>query len=224
MNTDRSNRVSAFWFIGEPHFYSALYIAPPATEQLSTELSSRELKLTFFDCDGRQINNSLLELEPKEGIALDLAPFIDEARLNRGLRHGMLMLESLSDYSAEIVLQQSASPQTSFWLTVTKTVPPESGIIFPVNLEGNLLKKIVVLTNVENQQIELAAKLLVGNRKPEINITLPSRGSTVMTLANFLELVDDASFLNEESCRIGYLKLTLKNKVTVLYDVLTLEG
>lgn len=175
--------IERFWFSNTLFPALKLLVAPSSPVVEGDEACG----LKFFDPDGRLINEA--EIGAPRGVIteFELSPFLGGLSIESGMMHGQL--EVASDCST--YLHASSESRAAI---IPPLEPRSDGVMtmYPIKLGAE--ESCVTIANFSQSEAVVKAKLLIGNRSPEIAVTLPPRGTRVFSIqSEFQEVIGDKS-------------------------------
>lgn len=188
-----------FWVSSYPYFDSTLVSIDCA---LKPKDQPEEIKLTFFDADGKVFNTAQVQYAQTDLGLLELEPFVSACKLESGMKHAHLKVESSSSYRHQIRIhtKEACSFLRELNLATKYMVP-----CFPILLspERNNFLSVVSLGGAP---AKIKCRLFVGNRAPETTIDVPTDGVKLIHLESQFE-----EFLKDSRSIQAYARLVTLN-------------
>ncbi len=162
-----------------------------------------EACLSFYDADGVQFNQTMLKVEEEEQATfLELEPFLEGCKLDAGIQHCHIKVESQEPHVASIRLFDQ---RRSFLLTPGARIEHGRSDFMPLRLSLEHFS-ILALVNSGEKELEIRSKLLLGKRSPELAIKLNALSSKVISIdTEFSEFVEALDGVQYAYLRLGLL-------------------
>jgi hypothetical protein len=197
-----------FWIGSVPYFNPYLIVFPQ--EQ---DFEPSETLIDFFDCDGEPFNSAKIIVDTPKVQCISLEPFLSGCKTESGMKH--CHLRSTSSLGTEVFCRLHSHLQTTLLghaQSLNETLPG----FFPLTLEEGVTNLLAIM-NVEEQVASLKLRLYVGNRNPEITVSIAPNGSALVHLEN--EFKDVIEALAQKSTRQssyqGYVRILAKSPLAI---------
>jgi hypothetical protein len=199
--------ISHFWIANPPSFSSTLFVS--AEDQSATE-GKISTALEIFDVDGVKVNTVDVEFPANEVGVIELEPFAAGLKMQGGIAHGHVRIRS--PRGTRHLLRQSVGSSVSVYHDPAPVKARESAFI-PVVLGGRR-EHMLVLVNASEEEGQIGCRFYYGNRSPEWTLTIPARGSRVLSIeSEMLASADDRAW--EKGALQAYLRLTGKHDAPI---------
>lgn len=199
--------VSNFWIANPPSFSSTLFLS--AEDQAATD-GRVSTSLDLFDVDGEKINSIEVQFPASEVGVVELEPFAAGLKMQGGIAHGHICVRS--PRGTRHLLRQSVGSNVCVYHDPAPVKARESAFI-PVVLGGRR-EHMLVLVNASEEEGQVGCRFYYGNRSPEWTLTIPPRGSRVLSVeSEMLASADDRAW--EKGSLQAYLRLTGKHSAPI---------
>jgi len=186
-----------FWIASGPFIESTLILAPAP---LQGERMPCGGSLKFFDADGSLVNESEVQLTNEKIAVFELAQFLSSCKLESGIRHGHLFLESSGGLSPHVRFH---TKDQAFFSESSCLISQHKSNFFPVTISPHQTS-MLCLVNHGQSEVEVRCRLLFKKRSPETNITIPPMGAYLMSVdAEFADYIASDSRTINAYLRIG---------------------
>lgn len=162
-----------FWAVAAKGLQQSLLYMPAIDAQ-----PEEALLLSFHDCDGAVVNKAEILFPSARNCLFELEPLMGLLKLESGMRHGLVMLQSQSNGR---VVSRYHSGQSVTLVPASQTIANLRQGLVPVNNQGRR-ETYLALTNCDDVTVEIKAKLLIGKRSPEVSWELPPFASRIINL------------------------------------------
>lgn len=185
-----------FWVCTYPYFQSTLVLVPVSPENLPQSVS-----LHLYDPDGATLNEITLSCGELSPMMFEIDPFLEAAKLESGLKHAHLKIESDAPIKTFVRYHTAESA-----CVVGPCVTAVDGLsrFFPLTVSENRENVFVVL-NSSPEKVSVRCRLYRGNRKPEHILSIPAFGVRLVSIESvFREYFDPGEKLIQQCyVRIG---------------------
>lgn len=191
--------IEQFWFSNSLFPALKLMVVPSSAE------SDGICGVKFYDPDGRLINEAEIGAPPGVVTQFELLPFLGGLSLESGMHHGQL--DVVSHHSTYL---HAASDTRAAIISPIDIKSQGVMSMFPVKLGAD--EYCVTAANFSEIETVVKAKLIIGNRSPEISLTIPPRGTRIFSIqSEFSEIIGDKTgyaYMRLNSgldARVGYV-------------------
>jgi len=203
-----SQRIDHFWIGSQPYFNPYLIVFPQ-----EDGFEPSETHLDLFDPDGELFNAAKIIVDTPRVQCISLEPFLSACKVESGMKH--CHLRASSSAGTEVFCRLHAQAQTTLLgkaQFLNETLPG----FFPLTIEEGVTN-MLALMNTEDAIGTLKLRLYVGNRNPEVSISLAPNGMSLIHLEHeFKEVVEG---LGQKTGRLatyqGYVRIASKSSVAV---------
>jgi len=165
--------IKHFWIASGPFIESYLIFIPP--QGLSTPASAL---LSFFDADGALANEAEITAVPGQPTVLEMGQFLGSCKLESGIRHGHLVVQSPSSAWCGCRLLSGASASI---LGEADVVSSQRAGFMPVVFSGSR-HPLLCAVNHSQEEAHLRCQLFFGARIPETELTIAPNGVRLLAL------------------------------------------
>lgn len=186
------------WVSASPYFESVLLIAA------DPDRGGGSVQLSLFDASGEPVNEVEVQYPADAPYLLALEPLMGDCKLESGIRHGHLVVEH--DESV-VVLHRLQAKESAVLQGPPALVTEAAATFFPIIMAPDICSFLCAI-NLDQQDQRLRCRLFIGNRSPDVVVSVPARGSSLVMLEqSFLEFVPRAG----ESRVHAYVRLSTKS-------------
>ena len=143
----------------------------------------------------------------------EIEPFLESCKLESGLKHGHLVVES--DEPIRSFLRYNTADNATVVPGFTGVTEGASGF-FPLTVSEERENLFVVL-NPSDEPASVRCRLYRGNRKPEHTVLVPARGVRLVSVESVFREYFDADERSPQQC---YLRVGTRATVPLRVQVL----
>lgn len=208
-------RTYQYWIASTAFFDTALviypvYISPDFNPQVSN--SDRTIAVSFFDCDGEEVNKAVYTIEHSRVTVLELSVLMEGFKYEGGFKHGIISVKASPGIEVKCRIYSHSS---ATFLNPLPEIYRHQREFLPVRFSPDT-KTLVVLANLTKDSNQVRAKLFLGKRSPESIFTIPSAGVRLICLEqDFAEC-----FEGKSSSSLGYVRFSSKNDLPFAVQVI----
>lgn len=183
---EEANEVrSSFWVCSDSHFATTLYIAPC---QANAQANLGQFSvLSFYDSDGNLFNKARSKFSSTHVGALELDMFMGSCKLESGLRHAQLVVQS------PVGTKHFSSIATGGRVLISgdpQIITAEHQEFVPLLLSEDRVAFVVLMNQSVEEQL-VKCRMFIGSRTPDSEITIPAMGVRILDLnAEFGDFVE----------------------------------
>lgn len=204
--------VSHFWIGGPPFVSSTLLVSGGAVGDPGAVLP---VACELYDVDGVHVQSFSVEFPEREAGIIELEPFLSGLKAQSGLPHGHLVVTSRA--GSKHILRQQMGTHVDF-ITTPTTIKSREMTFMPLLL-GVRREHLITLLNVSDSAGEIVIRLLYGSRSPEWNVSIPARGTRVVSLEHeLLSTFDDTSW--QKGVVQGYLRASPRAQTEIAFQMI----
>lgn len=172
-------KVLHLWVGSFPFIDSFLIISPdPGCESPSS------VSVRCFDPDGAFANEFSINIEPGAPGLIEIEPLLGSIKLEGGMKHAHLEIECPIGVQ---VLTRLVSREGAVLLGEPSVIDEHRSAFFPVQVL-NEHSSMLCIVNAGDETSNLKCRLFLGSRTPDISLSIPARGSRIISLeAEFSE-------------------------------------
>lgn len=158
----------------------------------------------IYDCDGEIVNQFQTSVTPHGVACLELEPLMEGCKLESGLRHGQVSLETPAGFSHYC---RFVGGDGAFLMGTPFVLSRGRSAFFPITF-GEARSHIVCLVNHSEQKGDVKCRLFLKNRTPDIVCSVPGNGTRLINVeSHFLEYLADLG-----DSQLAYLRMISKGR------------
>ena len=203
------SRIDHFWLGSQPYFSPYLIVFPQEQGFVPSQT-----KIDFFDIEGELFNSAKVLVDSPQVQCIALEPFLSACKVESGIKHCHLRTETESDGVEVFCRLHSAS--NSFVVGKANVLNETLPGFFPIVLEEGVTN-LMALMNTDEQPGIVKVRLYIGNRNPEITVSLPASGLKLLYLEEeFKEAIEGISQKSPTAIpQQGYIRIMAKAPIAV---------
>ncbi len=180
-NVTSTQRVVSHFFVSSyPFFESSVFLSLPQVQQDS----DRAVKLFVYDCSGSLVNELGIDFGLQSCGIVELDPLMEACKLESGFKHAHLEVEASPGTK---VVSRIYSRNSACLMSAALNLSDRNSTFFPV-LFSEERAPFLGLINSSAKEAQIRCRLYFGKRSPEIQYSVPARGSRLVSLlAEFSE-------------------------------------
>gem|GEM_PF-5558110 len=187
---------AVFWSLSTPELASVLHFAPSLGEE-------RPYDIRIFSPKGEEYQH-LQMLPSKQGASsIELNNILSELLPDRGIRHASVQIDGVE---LGAVSQRLIGPSGHMITSPLGTINNMNPFFMPKAFPKNMNSYLAVL-NISNEEKDVAIRLMIPGRAPEISLSLKPRETRLMHLQTEFSDVIDMTRRNKIP---GYLRIKAK--------------
>lgn len=171
---------SHYWVSTFPFFsHTVLIIPPPPADQEGGAVDEGfSAQLTIYDADGMLGNRVVITREKREIVAVELDPLMGGCKIESGLKHGHLLIESPAGFTH---LCRIRGPHGSALVSQGTPVTRDLASFMPLTFSADRSQLLSVI-NTSNEAAQFRCRLYCGKRTPEMTADVPAHGVRLLSV------------------------------------------
>jgi hypothetical protein len=203
-NGEAGQVTSTFWVSTYPFFESTLCVVPPVPLQAIND-AGFPIDVAIYDPDGAELNSARLVASPIQPTTIDLDQFLGGCKIESGLKHAQVVVTSAAGslHTCRIHSRESGSFMgPMMWFNNDRAA------FLPVTFSVER-SYLAAFSNGTTAETAVRCKLICGKRAPETILTLPPRGSRIVSLSSTFP---EFASVEGAATTQAYLRLTTRSE------------
>lgn len=171
-----NGHIRHFWVASAPFVETYLIFVPEFCTSRAGERSAAQL--TFFDADGIIVNEAEISALAGQAAVLEVGQFLGSCKLESGIRHAHLVLQSRDNAWAACRMTSGASASM---LGLFTDINAEQTGFMPVVFSA-VRHPVLCAVNYSGEDFDLRCQLFFGSRIPETELVVPGNGARLLAL------------------------------------------